>query len=221
MIVINGDFLCRNLTGVERFAYEVTLRLDCLVEPGQLQLYVPKNGRNIPELKNIQCVVSDAECSFFPAWEHGPFRRYVRRKRATPLDFANVTPWGTKGIVFIHDIYAKLYPEDFSGRRDRLVRRYMCLMYRYATRHAKLLLTVSQFSRNQIAATYRIPAEQIAERRTEFEKLVREADKGYLGFVCGNDTGGCFSETGLSFDIRRFVPRTAVKKRIKRSKISF
>ena len=161
MIVINGDFLCRNLTGVERFAYEVTIRLDKLVPSGKFQIFIPKNAKDVPSLANIQCVVSDVECSFFPAWEHGPFRRYVRRNRATPLDFANVTPWGTKGIVFIHDIYAKLYPEDFSGRRDRLVRRYMCLMYRYATRRAKLLLTVSQFSRNQIAATYRIPAEKI------------------------------------------------------------
>ena len=198
MIVINGDFLCRNLTGVERFAYEVTLRLDCLVEPGQLQLYVPKNGRNIPELKNIQCVVSDAECSFFPAWEHGPFRRYVRRNRATPLDFANVTPWGARGIVVIHDIYAKLYPEDFSGRRDRLVRRYMCLMYRYATRHAKLLLTVSQFSRTQIAATYRIPAEQIqvvpngwehfkavVADNSIFQQFPRLVDKGFY-FTLGS-----------------------------------
>lgn len=198
MIVINGDFLCRNLTGVERFAYEVTLRLDCLVEPGQLQLYVPKNGRNIPELKNIQCVVSDVECSFFPAWEHGPFRRYARRNRATPLDFANVTPWGARGIVFIHDIYAKLYPEDFSGRRDRLVRRYMCLMYRYATRHAKLLLTVSQFSRNQIAATYRIPAEQIqvvpngwehfkavVADNSIFQQFPRLVDKGFY-FTLGS-----------------------------------
>ncbi len=161
MIVINGDFLCRNLTGVERFAYEVTVRLDRLVEPGQLQLYVPANARNVPQLANIQCIVSEAECSFFPAWEHGPFRRYVRKIRATPLDFGNVTPLGTRGIVFVHDIYAKLYPGDFSGRRDRLINWYMRLMYRYATRHAKLLLTVSEFSRNQIAATYRIPKERI------------------------------------------------------------
>lgn len=161
MIVINGDFLCRNLTGIERFAYEVTIRLDKLVPSGKFQIFIPKNAKDVPLLANIQCVVSDAECSFFPAWEHGPFRRYVRRNRATPLDFGNVTPLGTRGIVFIHDIYAKLYPGDFSGRRDRLINWYMRFMYRYATRHAKLLLTVSQFSRNQIAATYRIPAEKI------------------------------------------------------------
>ena len=161
MIAINGDFLCRNLTGIERFAYEVTVRLDKLVSKNQLQLYVPKNGRNIPELTNIHCVVSDSECSFFPAWEHGPFRSYVKKLGATPLDFSNVTPLGTRGIVFIHDIYAKLYPGDFSGRRDKLISRYMCLMYRYAARHAKLLLTVSQFSRNQIAETYKIPPEKI------------------------------------------------------------
>ena len=34
-------------------------------------------------------------------------------------------------------------------------------MYRYATKHAKLLLTVSEFSRTQIANTYKIPKEKI------------------------------------------------------------
>ena len=161
MIVINGDFLCRNLTGIERFAYEVLVRLDKLVPSHQVQLYVPANGKNIPELNAIQTVVSEAECGFFPAWEHGPFRRYVKAQKAIPLDFSNVTPWGTKGIVFIHDIYAKLYPQDFSNRRDWLISKYMCLMYRYACRHAKLLLTVSHFSQRQIAETYKIPPEKI------------------------------------------------------------
>ena len=70
MIVINGDFLCRNLTGIERFAYEVLVRLDKLVPANRVQLYVPANGKNIPELDAIQTVVSEAECGFFPAWEH-------------------------------------------------------------------------------------------------------------------------------------------------------
>ena len=30
--IINGDFLCRNLTGIERFAYEICVRLDKIIE---------------------------------------------------------------------------------------------------------------------------------------------------------------------------------------------
>ena len=198
MIVINGDFLCRNLTGIERFAYEVLVRLDKLVPSHQVQLYVPANGKNIPELNAIQTVVSEAECGFFPAWEHGPFRRYVKAQKAIPLDFSNVTPWGTKGIVFIHDIYAKLYPQDFSSRRDWLISKYMCLMYRYACRHAKLLLTVSHFSQNQIAETYKIPPEKIhvvpngwehfkavVADNSIFQQFPRLVDKGFY-FTLGS-----------------------------------
>lgn len=161
LIVINGDFLCRNLTGIERFAYEIILQLDKLAPSGLFRLYIPANAKNIPELKNIQQVKADSECSFFPAWEHGAFSWYVKKNKAIPLDFSNVTPFGTKGIVFVHDIYAKLFPQDFSGKRDKLIRAYSCFMYRYAARHARLLLTVSEFSRNQIAATYRIPQKRI------------------------------------------------------------
>lgn len=161
MIIINGDFLCRNLTGIERFAFETCKHLDSLIEKNQIGIYIPKNAKTIPNYNNIKVIISKKECKVFPLWEHFEFGKFVKKNKYTPLDFSNVTPLGTKGIVFIHDIYAKLYSKDFSRFRDKLINKYMCLMYRYATKHAKLLLTVSEFSRTQIANTYKIPKEKI------------------------------------------------------------
>lgn len=161
MIIINGDFLCRNLTGIERFAFETCKHLDSLIEKNQFGIYIPKNAKTIPNYNNIKVIISKKECKVFPLWEHFEFGKFVKKNKYTPLDFSNVTPLGTKGIVFIHDIYAKLYSKDFSRFRDKLINKYMCLMYRYATKHAKLLLTVSEFSRTQIANTYKIPKEKI------------------------------------------------------------
>lgn len=161
MIIINGDFLCRNLTGIERFAFETCKHLDNLIEKNQIGIYIPKNAKTIPDYNNIKVIISKKECKVFPLWEHLEFGKFVKKNKYTPLDFSNVTPLGTKGIVFIHDIYAKLYSKDFSRFRDKLINKYMCLMYRYATKHAKLLLTVSEFSRTQIANTYKIPKEKI------------------------------------------------------------
>ena len=160
-IIINGDFLCRNLTGIERFAFEICKHLDSLIEKEKIGIYIPKNAKVIPDYNNIKVILSKKECKVFPLWEHFEFGKFVKKNKYIPLDFSNVTPLGTKGIVFIHDIYAKLYPQDFSRFRDKLINKYMCLMYRYATKHAKLLLTVSEFSRTQIANTYKIPKEKI------------------------------------------------------------
>ena len=44
MIIINGDFLCRNLTGIEKFAFEICKHLDNLIEKNQMfkYAYAPK-----------------------------------------------------------------------------------------------------------------------------------------------------------------------------------
>lgn len=161
MIIINGDFLCRNLTGIERFAFEICKHLDSLIEKEKICIYIPKNAKVIPDYNNIKVILSKKECKVFPLWEHFEFGKFVKKNKYIPLDFSNVTPLGTKGIVFIHDIYAKLYPQDFSHFRDKLINIYMCVMYKYAAKNAKLLLTVSEFSKNQICSTYKVSPNKI------------------------------------------------------------
>ena len=119
-VVINGDFLCRNLTGIERFAYETCIRLDKIIEKDSVEIYVPSNAIFLPEFHNIKIVQSSKNCKIFPLWEHIEFSRYAAKNKLCPLDFANVTPFFRPGIVFIHDIYAKLYPNDFSGKKTDL-----------------------------------------------------------------------------------------------------
>ena len=43
--IINGDFLCRNLTGIERFAYEICVRLDKIIEKDFIGIFIPNNAR--------------------------------------------------------------------------------------------------------------------------------------------------------------------------------
>lgn len=160
-IVINGDFLCRNLTGIERFAYETCIRLDTLIMPGELSICIPSNARLFPDFKNISVIRSVHSAVYFPVWEHIYFAQYIRKTHSLPLDFSNKLPLFTAGIVFIHDIYPRLYPRDYSSLRDKIVRFYDCAMLLNAVRHAKLIFTVSEFSRRQIAQTYHIPESSI------------------------------------------------------------
>lgn len=54
-IAINGQFTARQVTGQERFAFELLLELDKIVKdsPLHFKLIVPKNAQNIPDLQNI------------------------------------------------------------------------------------------------------------------------------------------------------------------------
>lgn len=157
---INGSFLCRNLTGIERFAFETCRNLDALISKDEIAMYVPSNARVIPEYSNIKVIVGK-ECKSFPLWDHIIFPRYLRKTDSVSLDFSNITPLFHPGCVFLHDIYARLYPQDFTSFKDKLRKAYMCAMYRHIAKHARKIYTVSEFSRKQIADTYGISEDSI------------------------------------------------------------
>ncbi len=160
-IMINGESWCRTTTGIERLAIEVTQALDSLFEPNQAELIIPKNAVNVPSLKNIKVVVLNTEAHFFPKWTQIYFQAYVLKHNGISLDFSNTCPLFTPGIEFIHDIYAKLYPEAFISKRDKLIRLYHLIMYRTIAKRAKKILTVSEYTKKTIVDTYKINPDKI------------------------------------------------------------
>lgn len=156
MLIINGAFLCRPVTGIERFSIEICKKLDFYLNKDEMEIYIPHNVKNIPTFSNIKITVSDKDCKSFPVWDHFTFSKYVRKNNSESLCFSNLTPLFNPGYVFIHDIYAKLYPEDFTSLKDKLRRFYMCWMYHHSIKKGKHIFTVSEFSKNQICKTYKI-----------------------------------------------------------------
>ncbi len=162
-ILINGNFLCRNLTGIERFAWELLRRLDVILPAGSpLFLLVPANAKSIPQYKNIGLIKSEKAIKGFPKWDLVDFPKELKKEKAVALNFSNTAPLGKKcGIAFLHDIYAFDCPEDFSSFRDRLVKLYSCLHYKNITKNALMVAAVSDFSKKQIQKAYNLPEKRI------------------------------------------------------------
>ncbi len=161
VIAINGEAWCHTLTGIERLAVEVVQNLDRFVAPGTMELVVPANAKDLPTLVNIKTVRLKSEAHFFPRWTQLDFQCYVLTHRRMSLDFSNTCPFFAPGIEFIHDIYCALHPEDFTSRRDKLICLYSRIMYRAIARRAKLVLTVSEYTKKTIMETYHTPADRI------------------------------------------------------------
>ena len=161
-IAINGESWCKNLTGIERVAHEVTEELDCLVRQGEMELVVPSNAQGLPALKNIKIVRLNHKAKIFPIWTQFVFQKYVIQNKAISLDFSNTCPFFTPGIEFLHDIYCELYPKDFTSRREKLIRLYSVIMYKRIARRAKRIITVSEYSKKTIADTYKVNPERIS-----------------------------------------------------------
>ncbi len=163
MILINGNFLCRNLTGIERFSMEVLRNLDSLLtDSDDFRIFIPANAKTIPNLKNIKPVISDKIIKSFPLWDMGTFAHAVKKYKAVALNFSNTAPLGKKcGISFLHDIYAKTHPNDFSSLKDKLICAYSCFSYKNIAKNALCVVTVSEFSKKEIQENYSVEESRI------------------------------------------------------------
>ncbi|MBR1911102.1 MAG: glycosyltransferase family 4 protein [Treponema sp.] len=163
-ILINGNFLCRNLTGVERFAWEICERLDKLItDEKSVSILIPANAKKLPVYKNIKMIRSNKSIKRFPLWDMGVFANECNKGNFLALNFGNTAPYGKNcGIAFIHDIYAQDCPEDFSSFRDKLVKLYCCFQYSNICKNAKKIITVSNFSKSRIQSVYKVSDERIS-----------------------------------------------------------
>lgn len=150
LIIINGRFLVHKVTGVERYAKELIKELDNLVQPGQLEMAVPPEVINIPSYRNI--TVSYVGSLHNRFWEHISFPLYVIEKKGIALNFCNVAPLISPGIVCIHDLKIKAKPEYFK----KLFLIWYEILFLNATKRSKEIFTVSQFSKSEIIKFYNV-----------------------------------------------------------------
>jgi glycosyltransferase involved in cell wall biosynthesis len=153
-ILINGYFLCRNLTGIERYAIEITKRLDQLSRAGEIAIIIPKDMVKIPEYKNIH-VIRHGKMVQHIRWQMVTLQLFlITHRQYIVLDFGNTALPFSPGIIFLHDIYCELFPEDFTEKRDKMIRTYNCWQYRLISKYAKKIITVSQYIKNEICKSF-------------------------------------------------------------------
>jgi glycosyltransferase involved in cell wall biosynthesis len=162
MILINGYFLCRRPTGIERYAYEITKRLDLLIQHGEISIIIPADVGSIPLYTNINVIRYGKKIQHI-LWQMFTLQWFlITHRQYIILEFGNTALPFTPGIVFLHDIYCEFFPEDFTGSKDKIVRAYNRWQYRLISKKAKRIVTVSFFTKNQIIKNFRVESEKIS-----------------------------------------------------------
>jgi glycosyltransferase involved in cell wall biosynthesis len=85
----------------------------------------------------------------------------MTHRKYTILEFGNTCLPFAPGIIFLHDIYCEFFPKDFTGKRDKITRLYNRIQYRLIVHLAKKIVTVSEYSRNEISQTFKIDPSKI------------------------------------------------------------
>ncbi|WP_022879006.1 glycosyltransferase family 1 protein [Microbacterium sp. B19] len=148
MIVVNARFLTQGVTGIQRFAVEITREL--LDQRSDVVLAVPRGPIDTAGFDERRIVRVGRLTGH--AWEQIELPLFARRRDAVLLDLTSTGPvWYRPQVSTHHDITWLRHPESF-GRRFRAL--YTFVVPRLIAR-SDHLLTVSDFSRGEISAHFR------------------------------------------------------------------
>ncbi len=153
-IFINGRFLTQDMTGIQRFSYEICKALIC--RGTDLIILAPKKIRTEYRLK---CRMIRFGIFTSILWEQIDLPIFLmKHKNPLLLNFGSPGPFFYPNrIVTVHDLSFIIHPAWFSKS--------YWLYYRLATpvvtRLSKKVITVSEFSKNEIIRLIGIPEEKI------------------------------------------------------------
>lgn len=158
-LYINGRFLTRRMTGVDRFAREVASAIDHMLSQGDPQvagwnviMLVPPSQQLEHDYRHIQ--VRQVGTRQGTGWEQLDLARAVPRG-ALLLSMCNTGPALRRDhAVVIHDAGTERIPAGFSRSFRWWYRALMPLL----GRNARHVLTVSEFSQRELQQVYAIAA---------------------------------------------------------------
>ena len=125
---IDGLYLTQRITGIQRFAYEITKALDLIIEKDEIILVVPDGAALDIQFRNISVI--QYGCLRGILWEQISYPSFLRKNKCRALCLTNVLPlFYRKGIITIHDVSYKANPQFFTGLRNRLSALWHCINY--------------------------------------------------------------------------------------------
>jgi glycosyltransferase involved in cell wall biosynthesis len=173
-IVINGRYLSQPITGVQRVARELIHALDTEIAEGRISsgsrrlMLVAPRGARLPALRAID--VRHAGRTSGHCWEQIEFPWLFRH--ALKVSLCGAAPFAAADqIVTFHDTAVFSAPDSFTIP----FRTWYRLLFRLQGRLAASVLTVSEFSRSELAGRCSIPSGKL--------EIVSPAADHVLGFT--------------------------------------
>lgn len=140
---------------MQRYALEIIKELDKIVPVGKIEVVAPNVAMHTLELKNI-CVKHIGK-THGHVWEQTEFACYVIKQHGIAVNLCNTAPLLCPGIVCVHDVKVKAHPEYFS----KLFLIWYRILLRNITKRSRAIITVSNFSKDEICRYYKTAPSQI------------------------------------------------------------
>lgn len=156
LVVVNARFLTQKVTGVQRFAMEICLRLKTILK--DVEFVTPGDVIQKEAFQLLNAKIVGSHYGHF--WEQSDLPIYLKSKgKPLLVNLANSAPLFYKNkIVTIHDVAYKVFPQTYP-KSFLLFYSFMIPRLLRCSRH---VVTVSEFSKNEITKYYGVPEENIS-----------------------------------------------------------
>ena len=154
-VVINGKFLEDKMQGIVRHATQIIVNMDeHIKKDDEIILLCPPNVKPQFELTNIKVVNYGKRHGI--KWELFDLKRFLKNNRDYYcLNLCNVSPLlKSRNITTIHDVIYRSDYKYYTSVRNKLSALWHRYQYRYNAKKAVLLLTDSEYSKEQIEKYY-------------------------------------------------------------------
>lgn len=170
---VDGSFFGQRVSGIQRYSIELLSALDAEVEPGLVEVVAPP-GVRLPIYQNIKTVTFGTHKG--AAWQQLDYPRYLQQRGARGLATCNVIPWfGFDGIAVVHDVCYRARPDFYRDLRGRASALWHRLQYRRIAARASAVVTVSEFSKEEIQRYYRVNPQRIFVVYNAWQQMQRIA----------------------------------------------
>lgn len=157
MIAVNARFLTQQITGVQRFAFEISRAIKGLYKEQDIRFFAPKDIQLRSEAFDLNVEIIGSHTGHL--WEQLDLPQHLKKLgKPLLLNFCNTAPIFYKNkISTLHDITYIRFPHTYS----KVFRFYYRLVMPLVLKTSKHIFTVSEFSKKEITDYYCIPQEKI------------------------------------------------------------
>jgi glycosyltransferase involved in cell wall biosynthesis len=157
MLIVNARFLTQELTGVQRFAIEISKQLKAIYG-NNIQFITPHNILHIDLANTLNAKKVGTKSGHL--WEQIDLPSYLK-EQGSPLllNLANTAPlFYVNKIVTVHDVAFLRFPKNFDWK----FRLFYQLLIPKIIKNSKHVFTVSQFSKSEIVEFYGTKQDKIS-----------------------------------------------------------
>ena len=155
-VVVNARFLTQRLSGVQRFAMELALRLKEHYG-NNIQFVSPHDITDDDGFKRLEALVIGERLGYM--WEQIDLPRYLKTiGNPILINLCNMAPiFYSNKIVALHDVAYKAYSRAYSPKMKIAYN----VLVPQILKYSKHVITVSDFSKQEIQKYYNVAKEKI------------------------------------------------------------